>query len=80
MWSTLTRPAATRRDKQWDQAFADKVEFKSDPVVATPDVTEIQLTDDDEFVIVASDGLWYAEGDDSCSITHYRPLHGLQIC
>ena len=46
------------RDKQWDQDFADGVEFTADPVVAMPDVTEITLTDDDEFVIIASDGLW----------------------
>ena len=64
---------SARRDKQWDQAFADKVDFKSDPVVATPDVTEIQLTDDDEFVIVASDGLWYACSNKSLSGTPKHP-------
>ena len=42
----------------WDETFASQVHFKSDPVVATPDVTEISLSEDDEFVIVATDGLW----------------------
>ena len=46
--------------KQWTQEFADSIDFKTDPVVCTPDVTEIQLKEDDEFVIVASDGLWWA--------------------
>lgn len=32
--------------------------FTGDPVTAKPDVTELALHDDDEFVIVASDGLW----------------------
>jgi serine/threonine protein phosphatase PrpC len=50
------------RDNQWDQAFADSVNFTADPVVATPDVTELLLTDDDEFVIIASDGLWCDAG------------------
>lgn len=43
---------------QWDQEFADSVEFVSSPVVATPDVTELVLKDTDEFVVIASDGLW----------------------
>ena len=46
------------RTEQWSQEFADGVKFTKDPVVCDPDVTEIQLKDDDEFVLVASDGLW----------------------
>lgn len=42
----------------WDQKFADGIKFTGDPVVSTPDVTELVLTEDDEFLIVASDGLW----------------------
>lgn len=42
----------------WSREFAEKASFSSDPVIPTPDVTEIVLGDDDEFVIVASDGLW----------------------
>ena len=48
----------TCRTEQWSQEFADGVKFTKDPVVCTPDVTEIQLNEDDEFVIIASDGLW----------------------
>jgi len=46
------------RTEQWSQEFADGVKFTKDPVVCDPDVTKIQLKDDDEFVLVASDGLW----------------------
>lgn len=46
------------RDEFWDQEFADSINFTGDPVIAVPDVTEITLKDEDEFVILASDGLW----------------------
>ncbi|KXZ41169.1 hypothetical protein GPECTOR_693g836 [Gonium pectorale] len=42
----------------WDASFASQQRFSSDPVLATPDVTETTLSEDDEFLIVASDGLW----------------------
>ena len=32
--------------------------FTGDPVTAQPDVTELALAGDDEFLVVASDGLW----------------------
>jgi len=45
---------------QWDQEFVDSVHFSESPIVAAPDVTELKLEGDDEFVIIASDGLWCA--------------------
>lgn len=42
----------------WDQAFADSRRFTGAPVTADPDVSEMSLCDEDEFVLVASDGLW----------------------
>lgn len=42
----------------WDQKFADSKRFTGNPVTAQPDVTELALHDGDEFVLVASDGLW----------------------
>jgi len=44
----------------WPQTFADTHTFKSDPVIVEPDVTQLQFTDDDEFLIMATDGLWDA--------------------
>ncbi|KAG2423756.1 hypothetical protein HXX76_015032 [Chlamydomonas incerta] len=42
----------------WDSSFAAAQSFSADPVLATPDVTETLLSEEDEFLIVASDGLW----------------------
>lgn len=42
----------------WDGDFAAQQSFTSDPVIVTPDVSETILSEDDEFLIVASDGLW----------------------
>lgn len=42
----------------WDRDFADRQSFTADPVIADPDVTELALQPDDEFIIIASDGLW----------------------
>ncbi len=53
------RPGPARaREQWWDQGFADSVKFTGDPVVARPDVIEASVSEDDEFVILASDGLW----------------------
>lgn len=40
------------------ESFAKTVKFTGSPVVATPDVTELRLNNTDEFVIMASDGIW----------------------
>lgn len=42
----------------WTKKFAKAVKFKEAPVVVTPDVLEIPLEEQDDFLIVASDGLW----------------------
>lgn len=49
---------ACGREQWWDQGFADSVHFTADPVVAQPDVIETGVNEDDEFLILASDGLW----------------------
>lgn len=47
------------RDGFWSKEFADTVTFVNDPVISVPDVLEMSVSSDtDEFVIVASDGLW----------------------
>ena len=48
------------REQWWDQGFADGIHFTADPVVARPDVIESGVNEDDEFVILATDGLWCA--------------------
>jgi hypothetical protein len=46
----------------WDQEFADSVKFSGDPVIATPAVSSIPISEEagDEFLVIATDGLWYA--------------------
>lgn len=46
-------------DGFWTREFADSVHFVGDPVISVPDVLEMSVCrDTDEFVIVATDGLW----------------------
>lgn len=59
LWDPNPKPCFGR-DGQWDQKFAEAVHFTADPVIVDPDVTELLLKDEDEFVIIASDGLWCA--------------------
>ena len=42
----------------WDAQHSAAVSFAADPIIATPDVTELNLTPEDEFIVVATDGLW----------------------
>lgn len=45
-------------DGFWSQDFADGRHFSGDPVTVEPDVFELSLQENDEFLIVATDGLW----------------------
>jgi len=42
----------------WTQEFAQTHAFKSDPVIVEPDVTEVVWGEEDEFLLMATDGLW----------------------
>jgi protein phosphatase 1A len=42
----------------WSAASVAGRTLASAPVVATPDVNEVALADGDQFVLIASDGLW----------------------
>ena len=42
----------------WPPAAAAGKSLAAAPVVATPDVSEVVLAESDQFVIIASDGLW----------------------
>jgi serine/threonine protein phosphatase PrpC len=72
----LKRPGLTTTLKQgvvdgwWDRAFADAHRsFSADPVIPTPDVTEIATSAADEFVVIASDGLWdVLSSRDACAL------------
>ncbi len=42
----------------WKPELLEKAKFTKDLIICQPDVTEIALADGDEFVILATDGLW----------------------
>uniref|UniRef100_A0A2P2LIT9 Protein phosphatase n=1 Tax=Rhizophora mucronata TaxID=61149 RepID=A0A2P2LIT9_RHIMU len=43
---------------KWSEKFISRVNFNGDLVIASPDVYQIALGSDAEFVVLASDGLW----------------------
>ncbi|CAA7408624.1 unnamed protein product [Spirodela intermedia] len=43
---------------RWNQKFISRVQFKGDLVTAVPDIYEMDLGPDVEFILLASDGLW----------------------
>jgi len=53
---SLLQTGVTR--EYWPQAFADAQKFTSNPVIVTPDATDTDLTEDDEFLVLSTDGLW----------------------
>ena len=46
------------RDGYFTAEFAKGVSFVDDPVISRPNVLETSVTPEDEFVVVATDGLW----------------------
>ncbi|KAK7851982.1 protein phosphatase 2c 57 [Quercus suber] len=43
---------------RWSEKFASRVQFNADLVSACPDIFQVTLGSDVEFVLLASDGLW----------------------
>lgn len=43
---------------KWSEKFISRIQFKGDLVTATPDIFQVSLGSDSEFMILASDGLW----------------------
>ncbi|KAB5524088.1 hypothetical protein DKX38_021837 [Salix brachista] len=46
------------KEGRWSEKFSSRVQFNGDLVIASPEVYQIALGSDAEFVILASDGLW----------------------
>lgn len=42
----------------WPASFPPTIHFTSDPVIVTPDASDTPLTEDDEFLVTSTDGLW----------------------
>jgi serine/threonine protein phosphatase PrpC len=62
----------------WDEKLAAAAKFSSDPVVPTPDVTEIAIREEDELLIVATDGLWdYLPAGEACRWARKQFMAGM---
>ncbi|GFS32231.1 thylakoid-associated phosphatase 38 [Actinidia rufa] len=46
------------KEGRWSQKFISRIQFSGDLVTATPDIFQIPLGPDAEFILLASDGLW----------------------
>nr|GMC64726.1 protein phosphatase 2C 57 [Ipomoea batatas] len=54
---------------RWSQKFASRVTFRGDLVTAFPDVSQVTLGSDAEFLVLASDGLWdYVNSSDAVNL------------
>ncbi|KAL8050743.1 hypothetical protein ABFS82_06G099800 [Erythranthe guttata] len=62
----------------WTEKFASRIKFKADLVTATPDVFQVELGSDTEFLVLASDGLWdYIKSSDAINfIRNHLREHG----
>lgn len=61
------------------RSFGDWL-IKSYGVIVDPHITKIELTDDDLYLIIASDGLWDAIKDEECRILCETNNNTLEIC
>ncbi|KAJ8771327.1 hypothetical protein K2173_026504 [Erythroxylum novogranatense] len=51
---------------KWSGKFISRVQFNSDLLIASPDVFQVSLGSDAEFIVLASDGLWdYIDSSDA---------------
>ncbi|KAI3808764.1 hypothetical protein L1987_24725 [Smallanthus sonchifolius] len=51
---------------RWSEKFISRVQFVGDLVIATPDIYQVPLGPDAEFVLLATDGLWdYIKSSDA---------------
>ncbi|XP_028790758.1 protein phosphatase 2C 57 isoform X1 [Neltuma alba] len=43
---------------RWSEKFASRVQLNRDLIIACPDINQVHLGSDAEFIVLASDGLW----------------------
>ncbi|CAN0922606.1 Protein phosphatase 2C 57 [Linum grandiflorum] len=54
------------KEGRWTEKFISRVQFNGDLVVASPDIYQVTLGSDAEFILLASDGLWdYIKSSDA---------------
>ncbi|GFP93668.1 protein phosphatase 2c 57 [Phtheirospermum japonicum] len=67
---------------RWSEKFASRLQLKGDLVTAYPDVFQVSLGSDAEFVVLASDGLWdYINSSDTVKFirNHLRQYGDVQM-
>ncbi|KAK4480517.1 hypothetical protein RD792_013593 [Penstemon davidsonii] len=66
------------KEGRWSEKFASRIQFNGDLVTACPDVFQIALGSDTEFILLASDGLWdYVKSSDAVNfIRNHLKQHG----
>ncbi|EEF27824.1 protein phosphatase 2C 57 isoform X2 [Ricinus communis] len=56
------------KEGRWSEKFISRVQFNGDLMTASPDVFQVALGSDAEFIMLASDGLWdYMNSSDAVS-------------
>ncbi|RYR48132.1 hypothetical protein Ahy_A07g034125 isoform D [Arachis hypogaea] len=56
------------QEGRWSEKFISRVRLNNDLVVAYPDIYQVDLGSDAEFIVLASDGLWdYMSSSDAVS-------------
>ncbi|KAF3432796.1 hypothetical protein FNV43_RR23898 [Rhamnella rubrinervis] len=69
-------------DGRWSEKFVSRVQFRGDLVTAFPDIFQVDLGTDAEFILLASDGLWdYINSSDAVAFvrTQLRQHGDVQI-
>ncbi|KAJ7965319.1 Protein phosphatase 2C [Quillaja saponaria] len=63
---------------RWTEKFISRVQLKGDLVIASPDIYQVALESDAEFILLASDGLWdYISSSDAVSfVRNQLQQHG----
>ncbi|KAF8042845.1 hypothetical protein BT93_A1238 [Corymbia citriodora subsp. variegata] len=46
------------KEGRWSEKFISRIQFNGDLVIASPDIYQVALGSDAEFIVLASDGLW----------------------
>ncbi|PSS32986.1 Protein phosphatase [Actinidia chinensis var. chinensis] len=66
------------KEGRWSQKFISRIQFSGDLVTATPDIFQIPLGPDAEFILLASDGLWdYMNSSDAVNfVSNQLRQHG----
>ncbi|KAK6121814.1 hypothetical protein DH2020_044427 [Rehmannia glutinosa] len=70
------------KEGRWSEKFASRVQLKGDLVTASPDVLQVVLGSDAEFIVLASDGLWdYINSSDAVNFirNHLRQNGDIQM-